>query len=189
MAAQVSVASEPSGSRSLQPTTSAHDLITFVQNSLAANAGSGVSKPGLRDAPIHNNRWGESGGDGVGGREPPTEPRLMRRNITPPPQQKPTAHRPIDRRTQHDLYRPSSYRPVDDINRGRRIRVSDTWRPGPFHYTDATTHGSGLKPPSFRPSENISGARVRRSQRDSSPDQHHDQGRGVTLIAPSPSRV
>jgi hypothetical protein len=178
MAARVSVTSEPSGSRSLQPTTSAHDLISLVQNSLAANAGSGVSKPGHRDAAINNNRRGESSGDGVGGREPPTEPRLMRRNITPPPQQKSTAHRPIDRRTQHDIYRPSSYRPVDDNNRGRRISVSDTWRPSPFHYVDATRHGSGSKPLSSRPSEHTNGARVRRSQRDreSSPAQLDNQG-------------
>lgn len=100
---------------------------------------------------------------------PPTEPRLMRRNITPPPQQKSTAHRPTDRRTQHDLYRPSSYRPADDTNRGRRISVSDTWRPGPFHYMDAANHGSELKPPSSRTSEYMSGARVRHSQRNSSP--------------------
>lgn len=178
MAARVSVASESSGSRSLQPTTSPHDLIKFVQNSLAANAGSGVSKPGSRDAAIDNNRRGEGRGDGVGGREPPTEPRLMRRNITPPPQQKTTAYRPIDRRTQHDLYRPSSYRPADDISRGRRISISDTWRPGPFHYADATARDSELKSPSSRPSEHMNGARVRRSQRnrESSPVRLDDHG-------------
>lgn len=109
------------------------------------------------------------------GRSPPTEPRSMRRNITPPPPKRSsTAYRPLDRRTQHDLYRPSSYTPVDGINRGRRISIPDVWRPGPNHYADATTPGSGPKPPSARPSEHVGEMRARRSRRESPSHERFD---------------
>lgn len=123
------------------------------------------------------------------GRSPPTEPRSMRRNITPPPPKRSsTAYRPLDRRAQHDLYRPSSYAPVDDINRGRRISIPHVWRPGPNHYADATTPGSGPKPPSARASEHVSEMRARRSRRESPPhepsDEPYDQ-REIPPLSPS----
>lgn len=173
MAARVSVSTEPGGSRSLQPRNSTHGLITSAQNSLAPNVVTGAAEP-------------KTSGDGVGGREPPTEPRLMRRNIIPsPPQQKSTAHRPIDRRTQHDVYRPSSFRLADLVNRERRVGTSLTWRPSSFHHSDDTGHGPEPQSPSSRTSEHVNGARFRPSQLESSPDQRHGQGEKLASSPPT----
>ncbi|KAK5064686.1 hypothetical protein LTR84_000520 [Exophiala bonariae] len=98
-------------------------------------------------------------------RAPPTEPRSMRRDITPPTSKRPTASR------QHDVYRPSPYASGEDFGRGGRLSISDVWRPGPNHYAGVASpeQASAGSP------EHVRGDRARRVWRESPPRQTFDR--------------
>ena len=71
--------------------------------------------------------------------QPPTAPRSMRRQITPPPLKRSDSYRPSenqDRRTHHDLYRPAPPRPNDSSHSESRLAASDCYRPSAQNKND-----------------------------------------------------
>ncbi|KAI1622361.1 hypothetical protein EDD37DRAFT_470168 [Exophiala viscosa] len=80
--------------------------------------------------------------------QPPTAPRSMRRQITPPPLKRSDSYRPSEhqeRRAQHDLYRPAPPRHSESNHSESRLVASDCYRPSAQYKNDYTRDDEKVK--------------------------------------------